>query len=148
MTEQHAAGRRPLGVTIIGGLVLLGALILAIAGLGGMFFSFVSLIPGSNVAGGALFLWGAAYFVLSIILGISGMGLLRLRTWAWWLAFLVALGSLAWSAYGLYSASTAGVPLEPSTILTVGIVALIFVYLLSVRGRFRRLEAPPVVKTT
>ena len=144
---QTTRPRRPLGVTIIGGLVLLAALVLAIAGLGGMFFSFVSLIPGSGVPGAPLFLWGAAYFLLAIILGISGIGLLRLCPGAWWLAFLVSLGSLAWTAYGLYSNYAVGSALELSSLITVGIVGLIFLYLLSVRGRFRRSERAPI-KTT
>ena len=144
---QATRARRPLGVTILGGLVLLAALVLAIAGLAAMFLSFASLIPGSGIAGASLFLWGLAYFVLSIILGISGMGVLRLRPWAWWLAFLVALGSLAWSGYGLYSASSAALGIEPSSLVTISIIGLIFLYLLTVYRRFRRPEPASPVKT-
>jgi len=139
--------RRPLGITILGGLVLLASLVLAIAGLAGMFLSFASLIPGSQIPGANLFVGGLIFFVIAIILGIAGAGLLRLKVWAWWLAFLVALGSLAWTAYGLYSASSSGAAFELSSLVTVVIVAVIFVYLITVYGRFRKPKAEAPVKT-
>lgn len=129
-------------MTILGGLVLLAALVLAIAGLAGMFLSFASLLPGSPVPGFSLFLWGLLFFILGIVLGVAGGGLLALRPWAWWLSFLVALGALIWSVYGLYQTATTGVAIELTSLLSVTIVAVIFVYLLTVYGSFRRAGAP------
>lgn len=145
---QPARRRRPLGITILGGLVLLAALVLAIAGLAGMFLSFASLIPGSQIPGANLFVGGLIFFVIAIILGIAGGGLLRLKAWAWWLATLVTLGALAYYAYGVYRDVTdpQGAGISITSAVTLGIIGLIFVYLLSVSGRFRRPE--PAVKTT
>ncbi|MGQ0796704.1 MAG: hypothetical protein ACT4OI_02390, partial [Methanobacteriota archaeon] len=89
MTMERARGRRPLGVAILGGLVLLAAVVLAVAGLAGMFLSFASLLTGSPIPGLTLFLWGLLFFVLSIPLFAAGGGLLAMRPWAWWLAFIV-----------------------------------------------------------
>lgn len=139
---ERVRGRRPLGVAILGGLVLLGAIVLAIAGLAGMFLSFASLLPGSPVPGFSLFLWGLLFFGLSIPLFAAGGGLLAMRLWAWWLAFIVSLGTLIWSGYGLYRTATADEPLELTSLISVTFVAVIFVYLLTVHGAFRPRVTP------
>lgn len=137
--EQTVRARRPVGVTILGGLVLVAALVMALAGLAGMFVAFADLIPGVNIPGVATFLWGLTFFVLAICLGVAGAGLLSLRPWAWWLAMIVTLGALLYAGYNIYDASTGtGAGIELTSLLTVGFVGVVFAYLLAVYGRFRR----------
>jgi hypothetical protein len=137
MTERTRV-RRPLGVSILGGLVLFAAIVLILAGVGGILLSPVSLLPGSPIPGLTFFLWGLAFLFLGILLAIAGGGLLAMRIWAWWLAFLVALGTLLWSVYGLYLSLNAGEPLGYTSLISVTVIAVIFVYLASAYRAFRR----------
>ncbi len=131
---------RPKGVTILGVLVILAAIVIGLAGLAGIFLSFASLLPGVNLPGTALILGGLLYIVLGIVLLISGAGLLALRIWAWWIATITAVVAAVWQGYGIYSASTK-TPAE--AIPWTSWVALVFtviiaVYLIAVHHSFHR----------
>jgi hypothetical protein len=124
-----------LGVTILGGLVLLAAAIIALAGIAGVIVGFAGLLPGVDLPTGQLILGGILYLILATILGIAGGGLLALRPWAWWLATFAALAALVWQGYGIYQAPQ-NVPL--TSWVAIVITALILVYLVTVYGAFRR----------
>ena len=66
------------------------------------------------------------------------MGLLRLRPWAWGLAILASLVTLVYLGYNMYQASSAGLGVKLEGLLTLAIVAAVFIYLLSVARAFRR----------
>ena len=131
---------RPRGVTVLGVLVILAAIVIGLAGLAGIFLSFASLLPGVNLPGTALILGGLLYIVLGCILLVSGAGLLGLRIWAWWIATITALAAAAWQAYGVYTAMTAT---PAQTVPWTSWVALVFTaiiaaYLLAVHHSFHR----------
>ncbi len=131
---------RPKGVTILGVLVVLAAIVVGLAGLAGIFLSFASLLPGVNLPGTALILGGLLYVVLGVILLIGGVGLLGLRIWAWWLATLTAIVAAAWQGYGIYHASTA-TPAEAvpwTSWVGLGFTVLVALYLLAVHHSFHR----------
>jgi len=127
--------RRPIGVAILGGLVVLAAIVLALAGFAGLIVGFASLLPGINLPTGQLFLGALLYLVLALILFAAGVGLLALRAWAWWLATLASLVAAAWQLLGIYYANTA-VPL--TSWASAVVTTVIFVYLLSVFRSFHR----------
>lgn len=138
---------RPRGVTILGALVVLAAIIVGLAGLAGVLLSFASLLPGVNLPGTALILGGLLYIVLGIILLAGGVGLLGLRIWAWWLATLAAIGAGAWQAYGVYHALTA-VPAEAvpwTSWVALGFTVLVAIYLIAVHNSFHRHARAAVV---
>lgn len=141
---------RPRGVSILGVLVVLAAIVVGLAGLAGVFLSFASLLPGVNLPGTALILGGLLYIVLGFILLVGGVGLLRLRIWAWWLATLTAIVAAAWQGYGVYHAMTA-VPAEGvpwTSWVALGFTVLIAVYLIAVHHSFHRHARAMVVETT
>ncbi len=127
--------RRPVGVAILGGLVILAAIVLALAGFAGLIVGFASLLPGINLPTGQLFLGALLYILLAVILLAAGVGLLALRPWAWWLATLASLVALAWQVLGIYYASSS-IPL--TSWASVVVTAVIFVYLLTVFRSFHR----------
>lgn len=131
---------RPKGITVLGVLVILAAIVVGLAGLAGIFLSFASLLPGVDLPGGALFLGGLLYVVLAIILLVAGAGLLGLRIWAWWVATVTAIVAAAWQGYGIYHALTAApVQAVPWTSwLGLGFTVLVAVYLLAVHHSFHR----------
>lgn len=125
---------RPLGVTVLGILVLLVSAVLAVAGLLGIFASPLGLIPGSGLNAGALFSGGVLFVVLGVVLGISGAGLMQLRPWAWWLAMVTALAVLAWTLYRVVGAIQY---FHFEWYATIGIAAVLLGYLVTVRMFFR-----------
>ncbi len=129
---------RPLGVTILSALVLLASVIMILIGIAAFFVGLAFLIPGSPASGTTMILNGLLYFVIGVVLGIAGSGLMRLRPWAWGLAILAALVTLVYLGYNIYQASNSGLGVTLSGMVTLAIVAAIFVYLLSVSRAFRR----------
>lgn len=131
---------RPRGVTILGALVILAAIIVGLAGLAGVFLSFASLLPGVNLPGATLIVGGILYLILALILLVAGAGLLGLRIWAWWVATVTAIVAAAWQAYGIYTARTGTMP-EPvpwTSWVGLGFTVLIAIYLLAVHHSFHR----------
>ncbi len=141
---------RPIGVTVLGALVILAGIIVGLAGLAGVFLSFASLLPGVNLPGTALILGGLLYIVLGVILLVAGAGLLALRIWAWWIATLTAIVAAAWQGYGVYSAMTA-TPAQTipwTSWIALGFTIVIAVYLLAVHHSFHRHARAMVVAGT
>ena len=114
---------RPIGVTILAVLTILGGVLLLLLGI--VVIAFSSLLVGVGLPLG-FGLTGSILGSLVLIFGIVwiavGSGLLHLRSWAWWLAIMVMVLSVVGS-------------------ITVPVAAilpgLILVYLILVRRHFR-----------
>jgi len=129
---------RPLGITILGALVVLAAFVMFLIGIAGFIVGLAGLIPGSPLPGTTLLLNGLLYVIIGIVLGVAGFGLLRLRPWAWGLALLATLVTLVYLGYNVWQDSNAGKDITLTGLFTLVIVAAVFVYLLSVARAFRR----------
>jgi len=114
---------RPLGVTILAvltiligiGIFLIGLLVIGLS-------SFVTFfVPAFGIP---LILIGVLVLLVGLLMIVSGMGLLRLRMWAWWLAIL---------SFVLGAASS----VLSSNYVTAVIEVLLIVYLILVRKHFR-----------
>src|SRR5712691_12366601 len=130
--------RRPLGITILAALVILAAIILILIGIAAFVVGLAFLVPGAPASGTPLILNGLLYFVIGVVLGAAGTGLMRMRPWAWGLALLAALVALVYLGYSVWQDSGAGRPVTLTAILTLTVIAAVFVYLLSVSRAFRR----------
>jgi len=118
----------PIGVAILGILLILSGVLVALLGILVLIASTVlaGFLNGLGVSiAGAGLLVGGVILVIGILLVVSGMGLIRLRLWAWVLAFLATLGTLVLLVvYG-------------GTVCGIGIAAVIFIYLIAVKRHFR-----------
>jgi hypothetical protein len=128
---------RPLGITILGGLVLLAAVIMFLLAVASFVVGLAFLLPFTTT-GTTLLLNGLLYFVVAIVLGVAGSGLLGMRPWAWGLAVLASLVTLVYVGYNTVQKSQAGESVPFQAILEVVLVGVVFVYLLSVSRAFRR----------
>ena len=128
---------RPLGISILGGLVLLAAVILILISIASFVVGLAFILPFRET-GTTLLLNAILYFAIGVVLGVAGSGLLRMRAWAWGLAILATLVTLVYVGYTAYQRSIAGEQLSLPAILTLAIVGVILVYLLSVSRAFRR----------
>ena len=114
---------RPIGVTILAVLTILGGVLLLLLGIVVIAFSSllvgVGLPLGFGLTGSIL---GAIVLIFGIVWIAVGSGLLNLRSWAWWLAIIVMVLSVVGS-------------------ITVPVAAilpgLILVYLILVRHHFQ-----------
>jgi hypothetical protein len=123
-----------MGITILGGLVVLAAIILFLVSMASFIVALAFLFPLPEQ--GRDFFWnGLLFLAISIVLGVSGTGLLRMRAWAWGLAALATLLTLV---YVGYNAFITGETPNLAVILTTAVVGAVFVYLLSVFRAFRR----------
>jgi|SRR3990170_323545 len=119
--------QRPIGVAILAVLTVLGGI--GTLGLG------LLLVLGGAVAGSVGGFFGAlgifiivlgAIVALFGVLGIlAGIGLWRMRPWAWWLAFIVGILQVL-AAFATYPEST----------VTLALWIVIVVYLLVVKKHF------------
>ena len=123
---------RPLGVTILGVLVIIVAILV---GLVALLFIAAGLVVAAGVGllGSFLFISGVIFLIFAIILGLAGSGLLKLRPWAWWLATFVIFADLAWTGYGIFRSGAVDV----GSVFTALILLVLFFYMLSVRKYFR-----------
>ena len=133
---------RPLGITVLGVLVSLAAAIMIVIGLASFFVGLAFLIPGTPISGTELILNGVLYFFIGVALGVAGTGLMRMRPWAWGVALVAALVSLVYLGYTVYQRSSGGAGVTLASLLTLAIVAAVFVYLLSTSRAFRRPATP------
>jgi hypothetical protein len=134
-------GRRPLGILILGILILLASVVLALIGVAGILVGLAGLLPGTGLNAEALLVGGVITLAMAVVLGIAGSGLLALRPWAWWLATVVTLAALVYTGVGLYQAMTrpgGSGNLDLGSAFTVAFLGVLFAYLLTVRNRFRR----------
>jgi len=129
---------RPVGITILGALVCVAAVVMILIGVASFFVGLAFLIPGAPISGTSLLLNGVLFFFIGVALGVAGSGLLRMRAWAWGVALLAALVTLVYLGYNVYERSNTGAGITLTSILTLTIVAAVFVYLLSTSRAFRR----------
>jgi len=133
MYSPRMPRRRPFGVTLLGILIILiGLLVLFV----GLLLVLIVVAPGSVVpaefsalltVSGLTLTIAAIVTVVGALWLVAGIGLLRLRTWAWALALIASLlGAVA-------GFLTPPVGLGCGTIF--GIV--VFIYLIAVRRHFR-----------
>jgi len=122
----------------LGVLVVLAAFVIFLIGIAGFFVSLAFLVPGAPMAGNDLMLNALLFVGIGIVLGISGVGLLRMRAWAWGLALLASLITLVYLGYNIYQDSRSGAGVTLVGLFTLVIVGAVFVYLLSVGRAFRR----------
>jgi len=130
--------RRPIGITVLGALVSLAALILILIGIASFFVGLAFLFPGTPISGTELILNGVLYFVIGVALGIAGAGLIMMRPWAWGVALIATLVTLVYVGYGVYQRSNAGAGTTLTSLLTLVVLGIVFLYLLSAGRAFRR----------
>jgi len=118
----YAPPRRPIGVAILAVLVTLGGVVLLILAIGILALSGLVGLGGLPTFGMVGALAGGIVLIFALIWIGVGLGLWRLRSWAWWLAIIVMVLSIVSS---LATPATAVIP------------ALILVYLILVRDHFR-----------
>src|SRR5438034_4880206 len=73
---------RPLGITILGGLVGLAALISFLISLASFIVGLAFLLP-FPAEGVPLLLNGLLFFGIAIVLGAASLGLMQMRAWGW-----------------------------------------------------------------
>src|SRR5947199_9986519 len=69
---------RPLGISILGGLVILAAVILILISIASFVVGLAFVLPFRET-GTTLLLNGLLYFAIGVVLGVAGSGLLRMR---------------------------------------------------------------------
>ncbi len=132
--------KRPLGVTILGSLAVVGGLILLIFALINLlsYLGLLGLGLPADTPREALLVSSALNLVVGILLMGTGNGLLNLSPWAWWLAAIVAVIGIARSIFAFVSGvATATTSALLSAILGLIILLLFLGYLASVRRHFR-----------
>ena len=121
---------RPIGVTILAVLSILAGIVFLILGSLGLLVTAIAGLTAAEVQ--LLQAVGALGVVLGILYFVSGVGLLRLTVWGWWLAIVVNIGSII--------SSTVQVVINPAdivgTIIGLVIALIILGYLFVVRGEF------------
>lgn len=116
-------GSRPIGVTILAVLTILIGILIVLAGI--VLVAAPLLLTGFGLPlafGLAASVLGGIVLLVGILWVGTGVGLLRLRGWAWWLAVIVMVISIVGSIGTLVAAIVPG---------------LILVYLILVRRHFR-----------
>ncbi len=132
--------KRPLGVTVLGSLAVVGGLILLI-------FAVINLLSYLGLLGlelpadsptDALLLSSALNLVVGLLLLGTGNGLLNLSSWAWWVAAIAAIIGIARSIFSFISGvAAATITALLSAALGLVILLLFLGYLFSVRKHFR-----------
>jgi hypothetical protein len=92
-------GRTPVGVAIIGFLVLMAGVAHVFAGL--TLMGYVAFWEGT--LGSGLFLWGAITLVIGIVFVVSGVALWWTFPWAWTLTNFVAVLGLVDAVFVLFA---------------------------------------------
>ncbi|MEE9182704.1 MAG: hypothetical protein V3U33_09080 [candidate division NC10 bacterium] len=121
---------RPIGVTILAVLAILAGILFLIVGSLGLLAAAVAGLTPEEVQ--ALQAFGALGVVLGPLAIVSGVGLLRLTVWGWWLAIVVNFVSVI--------SGITQVVIDPAAFLGVtfglALSLIILVYLFMVRGEF------------
>jgi hypothetical protein len=94
MPTMPGPRKTPIGVMILGILVILVGI--GTLGLGALLVLGASMmaVGGGSLGGafGALFaVFGGILAIFGILAILSGVGLIRLRSWAWWLTLIVSI---------------------------------------------------------
>ena len=135
---------RPMGVTIIAILAIIGGIFAIIAGLGLTIGG--SILGGALAAsgeasgglfGGMLAIFGVGTLGLGIAELVTGWGLWGLKPWAWMVAVIVFIVNIALT---LLTALGGGNLISLSTIIGIAIPAIILYYLMTpaVKSAFGR----------
>ena len=126
------APKRPVGVTILAVLTIIFGVIGLLVGILAviLFAAAATMLPAQYQGiAGILLALAALATILSLVAIISGVGLLRLRSWAWWLTIIVGILNIVFSigSYVVYP-----------VVFPYGIVLWIIIvaYLVVVRGHF------------
>ena len=125
---------RPLGITILGGLVGLAALVTFLISLASFLVGLAFLLPFPQT-GGPLLLNGLLFLGVAIVLGVASYGLLQMRIWGWGIAILASLVAFVYVAYNAFVGPRADFTLSAALLLVI--VGATLVYLLSVTRAFR-----------
>src|SRR5947208_17178496 len=120
---------RPLGITILGGLVGLAALISFLISLASFIVGLAFLLP-FPAQGVPLLLNGLLFFGIAIVLGAASLGLMQMRAWGWGLAILASLVTLVYVGYHAFLRPDASLTLASAIPLLTG--GAVLIYLLSV----------------
>lgn len=115
--------RRPIGVTILAVLAIIFGVLALVLGLLILAGSAVLGVAGAGAFAGLGFVVGGAITLFGLLWIVSGVGLLRLRGWAWWLAMIVGV---------LYLVSS----VLNTEFVGAAISLIIVVYLVAVRRYF------------
>ena len=113
---------RPIGVSILAILVVLGGVLFLLSGIAILLFSAAFALGGLGIFGLAGSILGGIVLIFGIIWIAVGLGLWNLRGWAWWLAVIVMVLTILG---GISAPAVIVVPL------------LILIYLILVRNHFR-----------
>src|SRR5207244_13416313 len=104
--------RRPVGISVLGGLVLLAAVFLVLISIASFIVGLAFLLPfpngGPTLPGTQLLLNAVLYFVIGVVLAIAGSGLLRMRVGAYGLAVRATLVTRVYVGYTSYRPSNSG----------------------------------------
>src|SRR2546427_11596925 len=110
VTSEGVTMRRPVGISVLGGLVLLAAVILILISIASFIVGLAFLLPfpngGPKLPGTELLLNGVLYFAIGVVLAIAGSGLLRMRVCAYGLPVLATLVTLASPGHTAHQRST------------------------------------------
>ena len=130
--------QRPLGVTILAILAILGGILALIVGLLALVvFSVVATLLPPELQGvaGVLVILSAIAALFGLLWIVGGIGLWRLRPWGWWLAIIASVFQL------ISGAAQAATPLGPSW-FSIGLGLIILFYLVVVSQHFGIGAAP------
>jgi len=119
--------RRPIGVTILAVRVVIFGVIALLFGLMLILAGALVGAAGLGPFAGFVLIFGGSLILLGLLWIVAGVGLLRLRTWEWWLAVIASVLLIL-----------CGIAALPATGLSVGVAIIILVYLIAVRGSFGR----------
>src|SRR2546425_12583894 len=98
---------RPLGISILGGLVILAAVILILIAIASFVVGLAFVLPFRET-GTTLLLNALLYFAIGVVLGVAGSGLLRMGAGAGGGALLAPVGPLGDLGYTPDHGVTAG----------------------------------------
>jgi hypothetical protein len=126
---------RPIGITVLGGLVGLAALLTFLISLASFIVGLAFLLPFPS-QGVPILLNGFLFLGIAIVLAIGSFGLLQMRIWGWGLAILASLAALVYVAYSAFVGPKPEFTLPAAIILVL--VGATLGYLLSVGRSFRR----------
>jgi len=136
--------KRPMGVTVLAVLAIIGGVLQLLAAL--VLFGITGLltIPGLSVATAALYagagfvvFGGIVMLVLGALTVAFGVGALRLRSWAWTMGVIVSAFDVLTAAYSIITAGfTAAAMISSLPVLIIAGVVLGYLYSHSVRVAF------------
>ena len=123
---------RPIGVAILAILIILVGVILVLVSL---LFVLAALVVLAATGSVIILLIASVFFILSLLLLLAGIGLWKLRPWAWWLSIIVLILVIINRFAGVTLSDVR--TLSTVDLIIVGFPILILIYLLAVRHHFR-----------